>query len=118
MKMNGISPFRKTICCFVFCLFLLRVSALPDYSFRNPILESGNSLSVGAVYLFRNVKTGVDARVTIVSFTGGISLYSLDETWTGFHEAFQPFINVPSRANGYVEFEIKFYDAGTRNLKV
>lgn len=90
--------------------------AQPDYVFKNPTLLSGSNLQPGAVYRFQNVRAGVDARVEIINFTGGITLDKLDEGWTGFDDAFQPFIAVSPGANGYVEFEFRFYTAGTSNL--
>jgi hypothetical protein len=90
--------------------------AQPDYVFKNPVLEAGSDLQPGAVYLFSNVKPGVDARVQVLSFNGGISLDRIDEGWTGFDDAFQPFIYVPPSSTGYVEFEFRFYNAGTSTL--
>jgi hypothetical protein len=99
------------------CLFLSFPGfAQPDYVFKNATLLSGSDLQPGAIYRFQNVKAGVDARVEIINFTGGISLDKLDEGWTGFDDAFQPFILVNPGANGYVEFEFRFYTAGTTNL--
>jgi len=37
----------------------------PDYDFRNPVLLSGTDRQINAVYLFQNVKPGVDATVTV-----------------------------------------------------
>ena len=89
----------------------------PDYTFKNAVLVSGNSLAVNAVYKFANVKSGVDARVTIKGMTGGITLTSIDDNSTGFDEAFQPLINVATKSNGYVEFRVDFVTAGTTTLK-
>jgi hypothetical protein len=99
--------------------FLLRIVCIaqPEYSFKNPVLKSGIPLLPGAVYKFSNVKPGVDANITVLSATGGVTLTSIDENWTGFDEAFQPFINVLPLANGYVEFKIDFLQAGTETLK-
>jgi Secretion system C-terminal sorting domain len=97
----------------VVSIFLSRKSfAQPDYTFKNPTLVSGTSLQTGAVYRFNTVKTGTDALVTVKSMNGGITLDKIDESWTGFNEAFQPFIKVNPSSDGYVEFEIKFVDAG------
>jgi hypothetical protein len=87
--------------------------AQPDYVFNKHVLESGKDLQDGAKYRFFEVKPGIDAVVHQTSSWGNISLNSIDENWTGFDEAFQPFINVPPLANGYIEFEIKFVAAGT-----
>jgi hypothetical protein len=91
--------------------------AQPDYSFKNATLKSGLPLLTGAVYKFLNVKPGVDANITILGSTGNVTLTSIDENWTGFDDAFQPFINVGPNADGYVEFRIDFLTTGTENLK-
>lgn len=101
-------------------LLVLSVStatAQPDYSFKNATLKSGTALATNAVYKFLNVKPGVDANITILGSTGGVTLTSIDENWTGFDDAFQPFINVAPNANGYVEFRVDFLNSGTENLK-
>jgi hypothetical protein len=79
---------------------------------------SGTDLQVGAVYLFKTVKPTVDAKVTVLSMTGGVYLNSIDETWTGFNEAFQPFIKVDPLANGYIEFQIDFINPANGAPKV
>jgi hypothetical protein len=43
-----------------------------------PALQSGTALSVGAVYRYSNVTTGIDALVRIVAFNGGASLTTID----------------------------------------
>ena len=90
-----------------------KLQAQAAYTFKNATLVSGTALTTGAVYKFPLVKPGVDARVTITAVTGGITLTSIDENWTGFDEAFQPFINVASNSNGYVEFNIDFVVTGS-----
>ncbi len=90
----------------------------PDYVFNKHVLESGKDLNNGAKYRFMEVKPGLDAIVQIKGSTGGITLNAIDETWTGFDKAFQPFINVPPLADGYVEFDIKFVEAGTNKPAV
>jgi hypothetical protein len=89
----------------------------PDYSFKNPILESGTNLAVNAIYRFKTVKPGTDALVKILSTSGNITLSSIDENWTGYDEAFQPFIDVPALSDGYVEFEISFVTPNGKNPK-
>src|SRR6478752_5225687 len=79
----------------------------PDYDFRNPVLVSGTDKQIGAVYLFSNVKPGVDAFVTIKDITGGIELNTIDGG-SGYTEALQPVLDVPAYANGYVEFDVDF----------
>lgn len=106
----------KAILAFILTAAFHTSFAQPDYVFKNSVLESGTNLQPGAIYKFTNVKSGVDAKVEIISFNGGISLDKFDESWTGFDDAFQPFIYVAPGANGWVEFEFRFYTAGTNNL--
>jgi hypothetical protein len=131
--MNILSPF-ETLCMkknftylsllrsmFIVLLFtpfsqMLAQHAAPDYCFRKPVLEKGTDLEEGAVYRFGEVKPGVDALVRVKKFHGGVTLHSIDETWTGFDEAFQPFINCEPGTDGFVEFEIEFVYAGTTDL--
>ena len=118
MKSNGTRIFLLRAILFVLLsLYFLVVFAQPDYVFRNANLQSGTNLQAGAVYKFSNVKSGVDAIVTIKSVTGGITLNKIDDNSTGFDEAFQPCINTASNANGYVEFHIDFVNAGTSTLQ-
>jgi len=113
MKTNGILPISRILIVSLFSILSFNTGfAQPDYTFKNSTLQSGTDLEVGAVYLFKNVKTGVDARVTIMNITGGISLTDIDGPG-GFVEALQPVLTVPGLANGYVEFRIDFYVANT-----
>ncbi|MGZ5255307.1 MAG: hypothetical protein ACXWCT_12935 [Flavitalea sp.] len=83
----------------IFTLILLGLDSRgipPDYSFRNPVLLSGTNLQAGSRYRFSNVKPATDAIVTIVLFTAGVSLTSLDDA-----------------SAGYAEFKIEFVNAGT-----
>jgi hypothetical protein len=87
--------------------------AQPKYDFRNATKISGSNRQVGALYRFPNVRTGIDALVTITAITGGITLDVLDDNSSGFDEAFQPTITAPAHSKGYVEFSIQFVAAGT-----
>jgi hypothetical protein len=112
---------QSTLCLLLLSFQLLLQTTIqagqPDYSFKSPVLQSGTALQPGAVYLFSNVKNNVNARVTVMSATGGVKLTAIDETWTGFDEAFQPFIDISPNANGYVEFKIEFLNAANGNLQ-
>lgn len=105
------------VSCFVI-LFQLSSSAQPSYTFKNAVLISGTALQNGAKYRFSNVKTGIDALVTVKSQTGGVTLTEIDNNSTGFDEAFQPFINVAKNSNGYVEFQVDFVNTGTSTANV
>jgi hypothetical protein len=115
MKTTNVLTQRVFFSTLLLMFVCTSVFSQPDYIFKNPVHESGSDLMAGSVYLFKNVKPGVDARVYVISFYGSITLNAIDETWTGFDEAFQPFIYVPKNSNGYIEFEIRFFAAGTNN---
>lgn len=79
-----------------------------------PTLISGTNNQINSVYRFANVKTGVDALVTIVSSTGGATVNLLDDNNITKPEAFSPNIKVPnSFSPGFVEFNLSFVVAGT-----
>lgn len=77
--------------------------------FRNPVLVSGTPLSIGAVYRFANVSTGIDARVRIDALTGA-TLGTIDQD-TGLIDNFQPEL-VGANARS-ADFTITFVLAGT-----
>ncbi len=110
---------KTRIILFTLLLICLSTASFsqPDYIFKSPVLESGTDLQINAVYRFKTVKQGTDALVKIISTSGDITLNSIDENWTGYDEAFQPFINVPPSSNGYVEFEISFVTPNGKNPK-
>jgi hypothetical protein len=115
--MKAILPCVKEVILIILAFtFSLTIYAQPEYSFKNSTLFAGTNLQPGAIYLFTNVKPGVDARIEIKSIIGGIAINNIDGTSTGFSDAFQPFINVLPNANGYIEFELRFYTAGTSTL--
>lgn len=88
-------------------------NAQPKYDFRNASRISGTDRQVGALYRFPNVRSGVDALVSITAITGGLTINTLDGTSSGFAEAFQPIITLPARSRGYAEFNITFVTSGT-----
>ena len=96
-------------------LMSIRSYAQPDYDFRNPVLQSGTDRQIGAVYLFSNVKTGVDARLTITNISPGIVVTELDGA-SGYPEALQPTLIADPYTNGYLEMHIEFLFAGTSTL--
>lgn len=112
--MKSFSP-RKTFLIISTFLFSIIGNSQTKYVFTGAALDSGTALSVGAVYKFLNVKSGVDARVKILNYTGGISITNIDGGG-GFTEALQPILSVPAYANGYAELRITFYEAGTNTL--
>jgi uncharacterized repeat protein (TIGR01451 family) len=79
-------------------------------NFVNPTLVSGTALSVGAIYRFSNVATGVDARVRVDAMTAAGTLAFLDRD-TGLVNNFQPELGGSNARS--VDFTITFVIAGT-----
>jgi hypothetical protein len=104
---------RMTLMSVFVILFQTTTKAQADYTFKNAVLTSGTALQNDAQYKFSNVKTGVDAIITVKAQIGGVTLTQIDNNSTGFDEAFQPFINVSTNSSGYVEFQVDFVIAGT-----
>jgi hypothetical protein len=118
MKTNGTLIAGKLwLLAFVLLLSVLSLKAQSgaDFNFINHSLVSGTARQAGSVYLFTNVRTGIDCRVTIVSITAGTSVQTFDDNTpnTGFLEAFQPRMQVNGRTRGYAEFHFRFVKAGT-----
>jgi hypothetical protein len=88
--------------------------AQPDYSFSGGTLTSGTALTVGAIYRYDNVKSGVDAIVQITAMSPGIGLTELDGT-SGYPATIQPTITANAWTSGYVELTITFKTAGTNS---
>lgn len=84
----------------------------PIFNFNSWSLETGSPLTAGAVYRFANVASGVDALVTISTVTAGITLRNIDRTADGYGEAFQPEYRINGNTNGYIDFTIRFVNAG------
>jgi len=108
---------KRSILFILLLLYFLLIYSQPKYDFRNKTLVSGTSNQVGAVYRFNNVASGVDAFVTIIDITGGITLNDIDGS-SGFAEALQPVINIPAKSSGYAEFRINFLVGGTNTPMV
>jgi hypothetical protein len=114
MKLNVTRIPYRLVLAVVLPLFLLVSVAQSqiDFKFVNGRLESGSPRSVGAVYLYEDVKPGVDCRVTITAITSGITVTDMDGD-SGFDEALQPTLSVSPRRNGYLEMKFQLYIANT-----
>lgn len=90
-------------------------SATSGLVFQNPVLQSGTDLKKGAVYLFANVSTGVNALVSIDSLVNGATVTKIDDNsgGLGFKDAFQPEIQIGAKGESYVVFTIKLINATT-----
>jgi hypothetical protein len=85
----------------------------PTLSFHSPVLISGTSNQTGAVYRFANVLTGVDCHVTITARVGGATLSNIDDSTTGYYEAFQPRISAAFNGTSYIDWFFAFKKSGT-----
>lgn len=95
---------------------------IPELIFQNPVLISGTAGQDGAVYKFSNVATGIDATVKIIRRSGtSVTLTNIDVADMGWTKAFQPQVgiagNVPANQDWWMEFQMKFLQAGTNNKK-
>ncbi len=110
---------------------LVQVTVLPapaELVFQNPTLVSGSDGQDNAVYRFSNVTNQatplVDALVTITGRSSSSVViakdsnnqYIIDETGTGYNNAFQPRVDYTgsytSNTSWYLEFQIAFVQAG------
>ena len=93
---------------------------IPELIFQNPTLVSGTAGQDGAVYKFTNVASGIDATVKIVGrSSSAVVLTDIDVPNLGWNKAFQPQLgikgNVPANQDWWMDFEMRFYKAGTNN---
>jgi hypothetical protein len=126
--MKTFVPFTK-LTCSVIALFVSLITGVAfaqstvkavTYSFSGPTLQSGNDLNVGAVYLFKNVNTGTDAKLRIDAIVNGARLVDIDNNdgIIGYKEQIQPVVETGNAiGESYVEFTISFYTANTNTLK-
>lgn len=112
MKTNFTQKGIARLASLLFMLISMQAFAQPDYIFLNPTRLSGTHLQEGAVYLFEDVKPGVDARVTLSDISSGVTLTQLDGG-SGYPETLQPTVRITPWTNGYVEMTIQFLVANT-----
>ncbi len=113
MKTNGSLKLLMRLAWIIsLSLFFSFSQAQPDYDFTNGALKSGTDKQIGAVYLFTNVKPGVDAFITITDISAGITVMDLD-AGSGYPEALQPTLFVQPFTKGYLEMKLEFVYAGT-----
>lgn len=94
------------------------IGSAPELIFKNPVLKSGTANKQGAIYRFANVISGVDAEITLKKFSrSDIVMQDIDLSNLGWDKAFQPQFGLPGLVaplqNWYIDFQIKFYKAGT-----
>ncbi len=85
----------------------------PKFNFSNPQLVAGTDGQIGAKYLFKNVYDNKDAYITIENIVGGAVLKDIDNTSTGYPEAWQPTVGGPGTFGiSYIKWDIEFDSAG------
>lgn len=85
----------------------------PSMVFKSPTLISGVGGSIGAVYRFSNVITGVDATIEVMNLVGGAGLNQMDNTSQGYFDAWQPYVTAGGNGTSYLDWKITFKKAGT-----
>ncbi|MES1218912.1 MAG: T9SS type A sorting domain-containing protein [Bacteroidota bacterium] len=124
--MKTIVPFKKAFTnlsvLFIFSTMTMTVIAqnAPALVFNNPTLKSGNDLKKGAVYLFKNVITGIDATVSIDDLVNGASVKKIDDNsgGLGYSDAFQPEVQIGGKGESYAVFTIKFINTTTNSAEL
>src|SRR5687768_5983868 len=87
--------------------------------FQNAKLVAGKAGADKAVYRFSNVKSGLDALVSIKGRSDAkVSLVNIDVTSSGHSQSFQPQVSynggtAPGRARWYMDFEVTLVKSGT-----
>jgi len=123
--MKTFVPLKKTMLIAVitatfFAQSGIAQSALTNgLNFVNPQLRTNPSTDrrVGAVYLFNNVGSGIDATVTVDELANGATIDAIDDNSNnvGYRSAFQPAIRATNIGISYAAFTIRFYQSGTVN---
>lgn len=104
-------------------LFAMQTSFAQSYQalvFKSPTLKSGAALQKGAVYLFKDVSTGVDATISIDDLVNGATIKKIDDNsgGLGYTDAFQPEIQTGGLGESYAVFTIRFVNATNGNAVV
>lgn len=84
----------------------------PNMVFKDPALIAGVDNSIGAVYRFSDVTTGVDCFVEILNLVNGAGLTYIDDTTGGYRDAFQPHVWAGMDTT-FLEWKFTFKIAGT-----
>lgn len=114
MKTNFTQQFFFKIAFVPLLAIGINAAAQPDLSFKNGTLISAPATDklAGAIYKYSNVMAGVDATVTYVAISSGISVVIADDI-SGYDEAIQPTLRVSPNTDGYLEMKIDLFVANT-----
>ncbi|MEP6583637.1 MAG: T9SS type A sorting domain-containing protein [Ginsengibacter sp.] len=84
----------------------------PKFKFSNPTLVSGTDGQIGAKYFFKDVYNKKDAYITIINIVGGAVLKDIDNTSTGYPDAWQPTVGGPGTFGiSYIKWDVEFDSA-------
>jgi hypothetical protein len=103
-----------------FISFAVTTAFAQPLVFQNAKLESGKAGADKATYRFPNVKSGLDALVTIKGRSDNkVSLVNIDVTNSGHSQSFQPQVsynggNAPGKTKWHMDFEVTLVKAGTK----
>ncbi len=116
-------PLKKSLFVVGSCIFFIVAFAqngpAPELVFMNPVLKSGQDKKEGAVYRFSNITNGVDGELKLKKFSSAsIVMNTVDNSALGWNKALQPEFGllglVQPNMNWYIDFELSFYQAGTK----
>lgn len=98
-----------------FSILSTEAQYVPKLKFRQPQLVSGIAGTVGGIYKFANVTSGVDAFVRIEDINNGAILVNIDDSIIGYYDAWQPTVGGPNAVgSSYIKWDIEFKtSAGT-----
>ncbi|HVZ97901.1 MAG TPA: T9SS type A sorting domain-containing protein [Chitinophagaceae bacterium] len=111
MKQNFTLSLGYCVLTLILSAFTTTTKSQTSLQFSKPQLISGTSGKVGATYKFPNVTSNTDAYVTIEDIAGGATLKNIDDTTTGYYNAWQPTVTSPgSVGSSYIKWDIEFKD--------
>lgn len=82
-------------------------------TFKDASLISGVNGQPGAIYLFEDVCTEVDAWIQIISLENGATLSDIDYFSAGYDEAWQPYVKAEGNRTSSIKWKITFKIANT-----
>lgn len=86
----------------------------PQLKFQSPVLVAGTDGQIGATYKFSNVNPNIDAYITIENIVGGAVLKDIDNTTTGYNDAWQPTVGGPGTfGSSYIKWNVTFDSIGS-----
>lgn len=111
MKRNLTHSLIYCVLTVILAAFTATTKSQVSLQFSRPQLISGTDGAIGATYKFSNVTSGTDAYVTIENIVGSATLKNIDDTTTGYYNAWQPVVTSPgSVGSSYIKWDVEFKD--------